>query len=590
MAVNRARDDEKRGELKKKEIFLRLMRYTSKYKKEVIVVIVIMMALSMLLASLPLLTRNAVDVQIANRDLKGLLIVMGIYIFLVIIWWIFYIVRVKIMARVANKVVLQIRDEVFAHLQTLGLYYFDSRPTGKILSRLIGDITSMKDMLKQLVTTVVPNSFYLLCISVAMFIMNPILALGAFVSLPVIAVGTFLIMKYTYPMWYSFRQKQSNIAGYAHEAFSGIKVVQSFTAEEETKKSFEEINSDIYKHWVKAVRIADLLSVVIDLSQGIGYFMLYFFAIYLLKIDASSVGELIAFATYISLFWQPIRSLANMYNQLSNNLAGAGRVFEILNEKSALKDDLSLPDLPQIKGDVTFDKVSFAYPDEPDVLILDKLSFSVKSGERVALVGPTGAGKTTVINLICRFYEPVSGRILIDGKDISHYSLSSLRSQVGVMTQESYLFSGTLMENIRYGRMSASDEEVKESCRITGADSFISKLPKGYESDASEANLSQGQKQLVALSRTLLSNPHILILDEATSSIDTHTELLVQQGIARLMEGRTSFVVAHRLSTIRNADVIFVIDNKGILEKGSHEELLKKNGAYAALYRAQFAT
>ena len=590
MAVNRARDDEKKGELKKKEIFLRLMKYTAQYKKEVIVVIVIMMALSMLLASLPLLTRNAVDVQIANKDLKGLLIVMGIYIFLVVIWWIFYIVRVKIMARVANKVVLQIRDEVFAHLQTLGLYYFDSRPTGKILSRLIGDITSMKDMLKQLVTTVVPNSFYLLCISVAMFIMNPILALGAFVSLPVIAIGTFLIMKYTYTMWYAFRQKQSNIAGYAHEAFSGIKVVQSFTAEEESKESFEEINSDIYKHWVKAVRIADLLSVVIDLSQGIGYFMLYFFAIYLLKIDASSVGELIAFATYISLFWQPIRALANMYNQLSNNLAGAGRVFEILDEKSALEDDLSLPDLPQIKGDVTFDKVSFAYPDEPDVLILDKLSFNVKSGARVALVGPTGAGKTTVINLICRFYEPVSGRILIDGKDISHYSLSSLRSQVGVMTQESYLFSGTLMENIRYGRMSASDEEVKEASRITGADSFISKLPKGYESDASEANLSQGQKQLVALSRTLLSDPHILILDEATSSIDTHTELLVQQGIARLMEGRTSFVVAHRLSTIRNADVIFVIDNKGILEKGSHEELLKKNGTYASLYRAQFAT
>jgi len=326
---------------------------------------------------------------------------------------------------------------------------------------------------------------------------------------------------------------------------------------------------------------------VIDISQGVGYFFLYLLAIYFLRIDATSVGELIAFSTYIGLFWQPIRSLAIMSNQLSNNLAGAGRVFEILDEKSSLKESEKAEEL-SLKGEVVFDHVSFAYPDEVDKKILEDVSFRIKEGERIALVGPTGAGKTTIINLICRFYDVTEGRLLLDGVDIRELALSSLRSQVGVMTQESYLFSGTLRENIRYGRLSASDEEVERAAALVGADSFILNLEKGYDTEVDSQSLSQGQKQLITLARTLLSEPKILILDEATSSIDTHTELLVQQGIEKLMRGRTSFTVAHRLSTIRSCDRIFVVNNKGIVEEGSHEELLLKGGAYAELYRAQF--
>ncbi len=588
MSVNRSSVDEKKIETSKKDIFFRLLAFTKDYKKEVVFVIVLMMIASLILVILPILTENAVDVQVKEKDMAGLVKVISLFIGLVLLWWVIYIIRVRVMARVANNVVLKVRSEAFAHLETLGLYYFDSRPTGKILSRLIGDITSLKDMLKQVVTIIVPNTFFVICILCAMFLMNATLAFGVSLSLPIVAGGCFFLMKKNYPVWYDYRQKQSNLAGFVHEVFSGIRVIQGFTAEKETKKSFESINDDIQHHWVKAVRFGDLMGPVIDISQGVGYLMLYLLAIYQLKIDATSVGELIAFSTYIGLFWQPIRSLANMYNQLSNNLAGAGRVFEILDEKSSLSESDEAVELGEIKGDVVFEDVSFAYPDEIERKVIENVSFFVHSGEKIALVGPTGAGKTTIINLICRFYDAVGGRILLDGKDISKVTLSSLRGHVGVMTQESYLFSGSIRENVRYGRLDASDEEVERACILVGADSFIRDFDKGYETEIDGQTLSQGQKQLITLARTLLSDPRILILDEATSSIDTHTELLVQKGIAELMKGRTSFVVAHRLSTIRNSDRIFVINNKGIEEEGSHEELLALGGAYAELYKAQF--
>ena len=588
MSVNRSSVDEKKIETKKSDIFFRLLKYTASYKKEVIAVIAMMMVASIILVALPLLTENAVDVQIKNGNLKGLLVVTAIFIGLVFVWWLIYVIRVRIMARVANNIVLTIRDEVFAHLLSLGLYYFDSRPTGKILSRLIGDITSMKDMLKQVVTTIVPNIFFVICILIAMFALNPILSCAVILALPLLCVGSFLLMKKNYPIWYDYRQKQRNITGFVHESFSGSKVIQSFLAEGEVNKEFERENDDIRSHWTRAVAMGDTMGIIIDASQGIGYFFLFFFAIFVLKMDGSSVGQLIAFSTYIGLFWQPIRALANMYNQLSNNLAGAGRVFEILDEKSTLKEIEAPLTLTSVKGNVRFENVSFAYPDEKDKLILKDVSFTVKEGEKIALVGPTGAGKTTIVNLLCRFYDASSGKIFIDNNDICKLLLSSLKANVAVMTQECYLFSGSIYENIKYGNDGATNEDVIASCRLVGADEFIKSFKEGYEADVSQIGLSQGQKQLLALARTLLTNPKILILDEATSNIDTHTELLVQKGIETLMKGRTCFVVAHRLSTIRNANRIFVVNNQGIIEDGTHEELMALNQAYATLYKAQF--
>ena len=587
MSVNRASADERKSEKSRKQTLLRLIKYMASYRKSTVIVIFLMMICSVIVVVLPFLAADAVDVRVPAGDLEGLLILTALYIALSLLWWILVRIRVRIMSRVSNSVVLQIRDEAFSHLQELGLYYFDSRPTGKILSRLIGDISSMKQLLNQLVTVLIPNTFFLLAIIFAMFVLNPVLALGAVSSLPVVGIGTFLIMKKNYPVWYDYRQKQSNLAGFVHEAAAGMKVIQSFSAEDEVKKEFCAINDDIRHHWIKAVRFGDTIGIVIDVSIGVGYFMMFLLAIYVLRTDASGVGEIIAFMTYLSLFWQPVRTLSNMYNQLTNNLSGASRVFEILDEESTLRECADAEELPPAKGEVTFDHVSFAYPDEPDKMVLEDVSFTSRPGEKIALVGPTGAGKTTVINLISRFYDPVKGRVLIDGHDISHVTFSSLRKSVGVMTQESFLFSGSIRDNILYGNENATEEEMIRACTLVGAHEFIMRLKDGYDTDTGKLTLSQGQRQLVALARTLLSDPAILILDEATANVDTHTELVVQHGISVLMEGRTTFVVAHRLSTIRNSDRIFVVQAKGIAEEGSHDELIARGGLYASLVRAQ---
>ncbi|MGN0907604.1 MAG: ABC transporter ATP-binding protein, partial [Bullifex sp.] len=587
MSVNRASADERKSEKSRKETLLRLIKYMASYRKSTVIVIFLMMICSVIVVVLPFLAADAVDVRVPEGDFKGLLFITALYIALSLLWWILVRIRVRIMSRVSNSVVLQIRDEAFSHLQELGLYYFDSRPTGKILSRLIGDISSMKQLLNQLVTVLIPNTFFLLAIIFAMFVLNPVLALGAVSSLPVVGIGTFLIMKKNYPVWYDYRQKQSNLAGFVHEAAAGMKVIQSFSAEDEVRKEFRTINDDIRHHWIKAVRLGDTIGIVIDVSIGVGYLMMFLSAVYVLRTDASRVGEIIAFMTYLSLFWQPVRTLSNMYNQLTNNLSGASRVFEILDEESTLKECASAEELPPVKGEVTFDHVSFAYPDEPEKMVLEDVSFTSHPGEKIALVGPTGAGKTTVINLISRFYDPVKGRVLIDGHDISHVTFSSLRKSVGVMTQESFLFSGSIRDNILYGNENATDEEMIRACTLVGAHDFIMRLKDGYDTDTGILTLSQGQRQLVALARTLLSDPAILILDEATSNVDTHTELMVQHGIGVLMEGRTTFVVAHRLSTIRNSDRIFVVQAGGIAEEGSHVELIAKDGLYAALVKAQ---
>ena len=385
-----------------------------------------------------------------------------------------------------------------------------------------------------------------------------------------------------------FRQKNSNMNAYTHEAYTGIKVIQAFNAEKESIEEGDRILDDVEKSWVTAVRRSDLLNIVVSWSQGLGYFLLYFFSVYWLKIGASSVGQIIAFASYISLFWQPIRALAAAFNQFTNQVTSAQRVFELLDTESILQEVPNAKELEIKDGKVEFEHINFAYPDEPETEVLHDLNLTVEPGQMIALVGPTGAGKTTIVNLLSRFYDPTQGRVYIDGQDISTVTLASLRSNVGVMTQDSFLFSGTIRENLLYGKPSATETEMRSACTKLGLDDFITSQPDGFDSKISQESLSQGQKQLIALARTLIADPKILLLDEATSAIDTQTEELVQKGMATLMKGRTSFVVAHRLSTIVKADRILVIQNKGIAESGNHKELMEKNGIYAALYKAQF--
>ena len=588
MSVNTYKEDENVSNVSHLKTLTRTISYLKNYKGQTALAIIMILIETIIVAMLPTFSERAVDVNIASKDVRGLIITMGIASALAINSWLLTMGYKKILANVTNKIVYEIRRDAFDHLQTLSLYYFDSRPTGKILSRLINDVSSLKEMFTRLITTLIPNLTLIIAVIVIMLKSSPALSLSAFIVVPLLILSMYFVTVKGFKNWMDFRQKNSNMNAYTHESYTGIKVIQAFGAEKETIEEGDKIVKDVEKSWVKAVRRADLLNVVINWSMGIGYFILYLFAVKWLKLGQSSVGQLIAFATYIALFWQPIRSLAAAFNQFTNQVTSAQRVFELLDTQSILQE---IPDAAELKvtdGKVDFEHISFAYPDEPDVEIIHDLSLHVKPGEMIALVGPTGAGKTTIVNLISRFYDPVEGKVLIDDQDISKVTLASLRSNIGVMTQDSFLFSGTIKENLLYGKPDATEDQMRSACTRLGLDEMILSQPKGFDSEVSQDSLSQGQKQLIALARTLIADPKILLLDEATSAIDTRTEELVQAGMAILMQGRTSFIVAHRLSTIVKADRILVIQDKGIAEAGNHKQLMAKKGLYADLYNSQF--
>ncbi len=588
MAVNTYKKDEESFGGSKKNILLRVLSYYAAYKAKIVFVIFLILLSSLIITVIPKLSEYAIDVNVAASDVRGLIITCSVSAGLSLLLWLVMVVRERTLSKITNEIVYNIRKEAFDHLETLSLYYFDSRPTGKILSRLINDVSSLKDMLTRLISAIIPNVAIIVFITIVLFVSNARLALSVLIVIPFLVVFIYFITVKGFVNWENFRKKSSNMNAYTHESYTGIRVIQAFGAEKEATEEADRVMDEVRAGWVKAVRRADLLNIVISWSQGLGYFVLYLFAVRWLKLGASSVGELVAFATYMTLFWQPIRSLAAMYNQLTNQITGAGRVFELLDTESILQEKVGAGELVVKEGRVEFDHINFAYPDEPDVEILSDLSFTAEPGQMIALVGPTGAGKTTIVNLLVRFYDPVKGTVRIDGQDISEVTLASLRRNIGVMTQEPFLFGGTIRENLTYGKRDATDEEIISACRRLGLEDFILMQSGGLDAQVSQDTMSQGQKQLIALARTLIADPKVLLLDEATSAIDTRTEQLVQAGMSILMKGRTSFVVAHRLSTIINADRIMVISHKGIAEEGTHKELLKKNGLYADLYNSQF--
>ena len=419
------------------------------------------------------------------------------------------------------------------------------------------------------------------------------LALASLSTIPLMIGGIWFVQTASHKRWQIFRKKSSNLNAYVHEDIAGMNVVQSFGAEEETREIFGNLTDEHQQSFVDAVRYADMFGPVIDFCWGIGAMMLYLVGVRFLGFEKVSVGLLVAFGTYINMFWNPIMNLSNFYNNLVTNLTAAERIFDILDTKADIVDAADVTELPEVQGRVEFSHVSFTYDKgtPAETKVLSDVSFVVEPGETIALVGPTGAGKTTIVNLISRFYDIEDGVISVDGYDLTKISIESLRRQMGVMTQDNFIFHGTVRENILYGKLDATDEEMIAAAKAVNAHEFIMKMEKGYDTELKEhgAGLSIGQRQLIAFARTMISMPKILILDEATSSIDTHTEILVQKGIEALLSGRTSFVIAHRLSTIQNADRIFVIDQGGILEQGSPAELMKKKGAYYDLYMAQFA-
>ncbi len=585
MSFNSYKDDEQSTTRSKVQTLKRLLGYLFVYKWQVILVLAVMgYGVAVRLAN-PLIIESAIDDYIGQNNFKGLyrLLVIALAINLSLV--VTVKLRMFIMAKVCNRILLTIRQELYTHIQKLDFAFFDSRPPGKILSRLIGDINSLKDVLSNCVTTLVPDGLKVIAVIVIMICKNPALAFASLLTLPFMAAATFYIEYKAHPRWQVFRKKSANLNAFIHEDMAGIRIIQSFHAEKETEDTFDELLVEHRNAFFDAVRMSDSFGSVIDLSWGLGCIFLYFTGIVVLGVDAVSVGTFIAFGTYLNMFWQPIHNISNFYNQLVTNIAGAERIFEILDTEPSIADGASAVQMPEIAGEVVFDHVSFSYDDK--VKVLDDVSFAIQPGETIALVGPTGAGKTTIVNLISRFYEVTDGAVRIDGRDVRGVTLESLRRQMGIMTQDNFLFSGTIRENIRYGRLDATDAEIEAAAKAVNAHDFIMKLEKGYDTELSErgGGLSVGQKQLLAFARTMVSNPKILILDEATSSIDTKTELLVQEGIEHLLAGRTAFVIAHRLSTIRKADRIFVVDDGKILEEGSAEELMAKKGLYYQLYQ-----
>lgn len=586
--MNSFKQDEQLVKKSNFETMPRLFKYLLNYKGKIAGVFACMAVGTTVDLINPLLCERAIDRYIMKAQIPGLVRIIILSAVINILAVLAMKIRMILMAKTSNKVIQNLRQELYNHIQSLDLAFFDSRPSGKILARIIGDTNSLKDIIENAVTTLIPNMVTVVAVMVIMFVKNWRLTLASLCTLPLLIGGVILISSMAEKHWKAKRQKSSNMNAFINEDLSGIKVIQSFRAEDETDKTFQQLVWADRSEFIKAVRWCDAFGSWIDICWGVGTLMMYYVGVKVLGIENVSIGTYIAFGTYIGMFWQPIMNLSNFYNQFVNAASGAERIFEIIDTKANVKSAVDAPKMSMIKGNVQFKNVTFGY--EEDVKVLKNVDFDVKSGETIALVGPTGAGKSTVVNLVSRFYDVDDGCILIDGTDIRSVQLDSLRTQMGIMTQDNYIFSGTIRENIMYGKLDASEEEMIAASKAVHADDFIRNLKDGYDTKltARGGELSNGQRQLVAFARTMLSNPKILILDEATSSIDTKTELLVQAGIASMLKGRTSFVIAHRLSTIQNADRIFVIDKGGILESGTPAELMEKKGAYYNLRQAQF--
>ena len=593
MAVNSFREDEQMKNTQKKQIILRLFSYMNKYKLAVFGVLCCMGVTVAIKLINPLLIETAIDDHVAENDMNGLMLIGLIAVIINVLYFILIKVRMYTMSVISNKILLDIRQELYEHIQKLSFKFFDSRPTGKILARIIGDVNSLKEVLTNAVTTHIPDFITVVGVVIIMAVKDWKLTIAALCSLPFMVAGVFFIQSTGHKRWQIHRKKTSNLNAYVHEEIAGMSVVQSFSAEDETYDVLCDLTDQNRDSFINACARSDMFGPTVDFCWGIGTMMLYLVGVKFIGAPKVSVGLLMAFGTYINMFWNPIMNLSNFYNQVVTNLSAAERIFDIMDTKPDIASENDAVELPPIKGEVKFEDVSFIYDKgtPAETRVLENVSFTIKPGETIALVGPTGAGKTTIVNLISRFYDIDSGKIFIDGYDLTEVSLESLRRQMGIMTQDNFIFHGTVRDNIMYGKLDASEEEMIAAAKAVNAHDFIMKLENGYDTVLKEkgAGLSIGQRQLIAFARTMISDPKILILDEATSSIDTHTEILVQKGIEALLKGRTSFVIAHRLSTIQNADRIFVINGGGIMEQGTPKQLLEKKGAYYDLYMAAFA-
>lgn len=568
----------------------RLAGYIRPYKKQMLVVLFLMLSASALGMLIPKFFMLVMDVSIPNKDMRSIVFYSVMTMLIALYTCVSLRIKIKLMTQIGQDIVHSIRYDIFEHLQELPFSYYDERPHGKIQVRVVNYVNNLSDLLSNGIINTITDLCNLFFIIAFMLSINVKLTLVCLCGLPVLAVVIVALKKKQRRAWQIQSNKQSNLNAYIAESINGIRVTQSFVREDENSGIFNRLSDGYREAWMRAVKFNFIMGPSVDIISTITTAFIYVLGISWMSNPDSgiTVGVLIAFTAYISRFWNPINTLASFYNSLLTAISYLERIFETIDEPVLVKDAEGAMEMPPIKGDVEFKNVTFSYED--GVEILKKVSFKAKKGQTVAIVGPTGAGKTTIVNLLSRFYNVDSGEVLIDGIDISKVTIRSLRKQMGVMMQDSFIFSGTVMDNIRYGNKEVSDEQVIRAAKTVCAHDFIMEMENGYYTQINErgSRLSQGQRQLISFARALLADPKILILDEATSSIDTETEILLQKGLNELLKGRTSFIIAHRLSTIKNADFIMYIDAGGIAEMGSHEELISQKGEYHKLYMSQY--
>lgn len=579
----------------------RLLSSLGPYRLQFTLAIILMLISSAAAVAGPYLVKVALDSGLSAGSLTVLRQTLLLYLFVAIIQWTSTFLRVYLMPRVGQSIIYDLRSSLFEHLQELSLSFFSHYSVGRVITRVINDVGVLREFITWAILAVARDLFTLVGIIIAMLSMNMRLSLLTFTVLPIMAVATIVFKKYARQNYRQVRAAISWVNSVLAENINGVRVVQAFSREQVNYHYFKDVvNQNNLDANLRAARIASAFPAVIDLLGGIAIALVVWLGgmailgSQLGGVDPITPGILVAFLLYINRFFDPIRDLSRRYDSFQSTMAGGERIFALMDAPVEVQDAPDAIQLPIIQGEVRFEGVSFYYSDQDsdqgEQLVLQHIDMHIPAGQTVALVGETGAGKSTLIKLIARFHDPTQGRVLIDGYDLRHVTQNSLRSQMGLVLQDPFLFNGTVAENIRFGRLEASDEEVQAAAQAVGADDFIQRLSRGYLSPVEEggAVLSVGQRQLISFARALLADPRILILDEATSSVDTQTERLIQQALARLLHGRTSFVIAHRLSTVVNADIILVVHDGRIIEEGNHSELLSFGGTYFHLYSSGF--
>lgn len=568
----------------------RVFQYVKPYRGQLAFALFLMLSASALTMLFPMFISEIMDTYIPAGNIRAIVTITLISLVIVLYTCVCIRLKIRITSRIGQAIVHQLRSDIFCHLQELPFSYYDDRPHGKIQVRVVNYVNSLSDLLSNGIINTITDMCNLIFILIFMLLLHVRLTLICLCGLPVLFAVIVFVKRRQRRAWQIQSNKQSNLTAYIAESINGIRVTQSFVRERENTSIFNHLSDSYRSAWMRAVKYNFIMWPCIDSISTVTTAFIYVIGIGWIsgEIYGVTVGILIAFTSYISRFWEPINTLASFYNSLLTAIAYLERIFETIDEPVNVKDTEDAVLMPPIDGKVEFEDVCFSYED--GVQILNKVNFAANPGDTYAIVGPTGAGKSTIVNLISRFYNVDSGRILIDGTDISGVTLKSLRKQMGIMMQDSFIFSGTIMDNIRYGNLTATDEEVIAAAKTVCAHDFIMEMENGYQTQVNErgSRLSAGHRQLISFARALLENPAILILDEATSSIDTETEILLQKGLNRLLEGRTSFIIAHRLSTIKNANCIMYVDKGNILEAGTHDELLALKGEYYKLFMSQY--